>query len=183
MTAYQTIYDEAIGNYGLFSSVQAKEFGISNGTLAKLAQRGRLEHLGYGLYRIDKRIPNPDGLDAYACAVARFGPDAYLWGPSVLAARRLCPTDPGRVFVAVPGRFRGRIPAGIVLMSNLPPSSLDAIEGIPAQSVDEAILSSQHIHELTVLLAAVESARNLGLMDGARAQNTIRERYRHDETA
>ena len=68
MTAYQIIYDEAIGNYGLFSTERAKELGISNGTLAKLAHRGRLEHLGYGLYRIDKFVPNANGLDAYACA-------------------------------------------------------------------------------------------------------------------
>ena len=37
MTAYQAIYDEAIGNYGLITSAQAKALGISNETLVKLA--------------------------------------------------------------------------------------------------------------------------------------------------
>ena len=180
MTAYQTIYDEAIGNYGLFSSAQAKELGISNGTLAKLAHRGRLEHLGYGLYRIDKFVPNPNGLDAYACAVARFGADSYLWGPSVLAARHLCPTDPVRIFVAVPSRFRGRVPTGICLKNNTPAPLLDTIEGIRSQPVDEAILSSQHILEFPHLLDAVESAKRAGLLDEPRAQRIIRELYKND---
>ena len=180
MTAYQTIYDEAIGNYGLFSTDQAKELGISNGTLAKLAHRGRLEHLGYGLYRIDKFVPNANGLDAYACAVARFGAGGCLWGPSVLAARELCPTDPARIFVAVPGRFRGRVPAGIVLKNNTPCPAPDNLEGIPAQPVDAAILSSQHVVELPRLLEAVDAAKAAGLLDEARARNTVKELYKHD---
>ena len=79
MTAYQKIYDEAIGNYGLFLSSRAREIGISGSALVNLASRGRLERLAHGVYRIDKFVPHPDGLDAYACAVACCGEDAYLW--------------------------------------------------------------------------------------------------------
>ena len=69
VTAYETIYDEAIGNYGLITVSAAKALGINAATLAKLAHRGRLERIAHGLYRIDKYVPSQGGLDAYACAV------------------------------------------------------------------------------------------------------------------
>ena len=129
---------------------------------------------------IDKFVPNANGLDAYACAVARFGAGACLWGPSVLAARGLCPTDPARIFVAVPGRFRGRVPAGIVLKQNTPCPAPHNLEGIPVQPVDAAILSSQHVIEFTRLLEAVDAAKAAGLLDDTRARNTVKELYKHD---
>ena len=74
----------------------------------------------------------------------------------------------------------GRVPAGICLKNNTPAPSLDVIEGIRTQPVDEAILSSQHILEFPHLLDAVESARRAGLLDEPRAQRTIRDLYKND---
>ena len=180
MSAYNTIFDEAIGYYGLFRTSQAKGLGVSGSAVLSLAKRGKLLRIAHGLYRIDKYVPQPDGLDAYAIAVARVGDDAYLWGPSVLQAHHLCPTDPAKIYVATPSRFRGHLPQGIILKNGAKLRKVDFIGGIRAQSAGQAILSSQHIIMFDRLLEAVENAKGKGLLNDAEAHNTLKELYKND---
>ena len=180
MSAYNTIFDEAIGYYGLFRTSQAKGLGVSGSAVLSLAKRGKLLRIAHGLYRIDKYVPQPDGLDAYAIAVARVGDDAYLWGPSVLQAHHLCPTDPAKIYVATPSRFRGHLPQGIILKNGTKLRKVDFIEGIRAQSAGQAILSSQHIVMFERLLEAVENAKGKGLLSEAEAHSTLKELYKND---
>jgi predicted transcriptional regulator of viral defense system len=180
MNAYDIIFDEAIGNYGLFRSSKAKSLGISGSAILGLAKRGRLIRMSHGLYRIDKYVPRPDGLDAYAIAVARVGEDAYLWGPSVLQIYRLCPTDPAKIYVATPTRYRGRLPKGIILKNGAKAVGVGVVEGIRVQSVGKAILSCQHMLMFNRLLDAVAAAREQGLMNEVEAHCTLREMYKND---
>ena len=180
MKAYDVIFDEAIGSYGLFRTSQAKSLGISDSAVLSLAKRGKLIRVSHGLYRIDKYVPQSGGLDAYAIAVARVGEDAYLWGPSVLQAHRLCPTDPAKIYVATPARFRGHLPEGIILKNNARPLDVGFIEGIRAQSVGKAILSCQHILMFDRLLDAVDAAKANGLISEAEAHSTLKELYKND---
>ena len=83
MNSYEKIYDESIGNYGLITSARASELGISNMALVLLAQRGRLLHIGRGLYRLAHYVPTE--YDGYAQAVMLVGENAYLYGESVIA--------------------------------------------------------------------------------------------------
>ena len=179
MKSYDRLYDEAIGRYGLITVQQARKLGISNAALVNLARRGRLERLGYGLYRIDKYVPNPDGLDAYACAVAHVGSDAFIWGPSVLAIHRLCPTSPSHIYVATPKRYRGKLPPGIIV-KNAVCTALGNHEGIPVQNIPDAILASQHTIMLDRLLSAAQEAERRGLIGSSERERITRELYRHD---
>ena len=180
VNAYDTIFDEAIGYYGLFRTSQAQGLGVSGSAVLSLAKRGKLLHIAHGLYRVDKYVPQPDGLDAYAIAVARVGDDAFLWGPSVLQAHHLCPTDPAKIYVATPSRFRGRLPNGIILKNSVKPKSVDFIGGIRAQTAGQAILSSQHKIMFDRLLEAVENAKGKGLLNEVEAHNTLKELYKND---
>ena len=92
MTAYEKIYEESIGNYGLITSARASELGISNMALVLLAQRGRLIRIGRGLYRLAHWLPTE--FDGYAQAVMSVGEEAYLYGESVIALLNLAPTNP-----------------------------------------------------------------------------------------
>lgn len=180
MTAYQTIYDEAIGNYGLITVAQAKELGVTNETLVKLASRGRLERIGHGVYRIQHYVPNAEGLDPYACAVAKVGDGAYLWGPSVLAVHRLCPTNPSRIYVATPNRYRKKSSPALVVKDRVKSAEVSNYEGIRIQPVADAILSSQHIIMLDRLLDAVRIACERGLFDQRQKEAIVKELYIHD---
>lgn len=180
MTTYEKIYDAAIGNYGIITAAETKALGITNGALVQLVRRKRLERLGYGVYRIDKYVPRSDGLDAYACALARVGREACLWGPSVLAVYHLCPTNPSRIYVASPKRCRAKLPEGIILKQLSPTEPVEFYEGIPLQTVRNAIPASQHLLMLERLLDAVHLAETKGLLGAAEARQVIRELYKND---
>ena len=77
MTKFNDIYEIASDNYGLITSAQAREVGISNKELVQYAIRGKIERVGQGVYRLVQRIPEPN--DGYALAVALVGPGAFLY--------------------------------------------------------------------------------------------------------
>ena len=175
MTYYNKIFDEAIGNYGIISSARAKEIGIPIVELAKLAKRGRLRRLGYGVYKLVQYSPAPDGLDAYADSLAIIGADAYLYAQSVLAMHHLCPTNPARIYVATPRRNRKTTGDGIVVVTNKPCPDLDWHDGIPSQSVSLAIKSSRGTIMDERLREAVKTALRKELIDKPTAQKLMKE--------
>ena len=182
VTYYDQIFDEAIGNYGLISSSKAKEIGIPAIELVKLAKRGRLNRLGYGVYKLVQYSPAPDGLDAYADSLALVGEGAYLYAQSVLAMCHLCPTNPARIYVGTPNRCRRRLGDGIVVVAEKPCGELEWYEGLPSQPVDKAILTSRGMIMDERLLEAVDAALRKELID-RRTAVSIRREIRRDQAA
>lgn len=111
MTKYEDIFDIAADNHGLITSAQAREAGITNNELVQYAKRGRVTKVGHGLYQLTQWIPEQN--DAYAWAVMSVGPDAVLYGESVIAMLGLAPTNPTRTFVATPRRCRRALPESL----------------------------------------------------------------------
>ena len=182
MTYYNQIFDEAIGNYGLISSSKAKGMGIPAVELVKLANRGRLRRLGYGVYKLVQYSPAPDGLDAYADSLALVGEDAYLYAQSVLAMHHLCPTNPARIYVGTPNRCRKRLGDGIVVMAEKPCEELEWYAGLPAQPVAQAIRASRGMIMDERLLEAVDAAVRKELID-RRAATSIRKEFHREQAA
>jgi len=163
MTFYDDIYETASDNYGLLTAAEARKMGISRKEISRLTKDGRLRRLGYGVYKIKHYTPTP--LDAYAEAVALVGPDAYLFGESVLAMHGLAPTNPARILVATPARIRRTLlPLHIACTRQKPESELAYYEGIPAQSIPHAILSARKTIMTDRLRNAVAEARRQGLV-------------------
>ena len=131
MNSYDVIYDEAIDNYGIITSSKAKSLGVSNMALVQLARRGRLVHLGRGIYRLAQYVPSD--LDDYAHAVTSAGKNAFLYGESVLALLGLAPTNPSWIYVASPMRSRRKLPPGIILRRASGDEQETHIEGIACQ--------------------------------------------------
>ena len=138
MTKYD-IYEIAADNYGLITRKQAFENGISDKELSRIASDGRLERLGYGVYRVKHHVIGK--LDPYAESVALVGQDAYLYGESVLAMLSLCPTNPTKMTVATPKRVRRNLPKGMKVVRRVNATDVTTYEGIPAQRVSAAIVS------------------------------------------
>ena len=168
MKYYDMIYENAADNYGLITSCEAKTIGISNVELVKLAHRGRLRRLGHGVYRIVHYIPTP--YDKFAEAVALVGSGAVIFGESVLAMHGLALVNPAAIFIAVKNRVRKKLPAYIEII--YPGVSLDETEyeGIPSQSVFEAILVCKGRVMTDRLIEAVHEAERLGLLTEADAK-------------
>lgn len=139
MTKFNDIYEIAADNYGLITSAQAREIGVANNELVQYAKRGKVEHIGQGLYRLAHHVPTP--YDSYAQAVALIGPEAYLYGESVIAMHELAPTNPTYIHVATPKRVRRKLPAYMKVVQRLEKDETTVYEGIPSQTVADAIRS------------------------------------------
>lgn len=136
MTSYEKIWDVAEDNHGVITSAQAKRLGVGPKAMVSMALNGRLERLGYGVYRLEKHVPGP--YDEYAAAVALAGEDAFVRGASSLMMRGLVPFDPMKMYLGVCGRFRRHLPNGydVKVVKN---PHVEMIEGIRVECVREAL--------------------------------------------
>lgn len=136
MTSYDKIWDIAEDNHGVITSAQAKRLGVGPKSMVSMAANGRLEHLGHGVYRIEKHVPG--AYDEYAVAVALTGEGAFVRGASSLMMRGLIPFDPSKMYLGVVRRFRRHLPDGYDVKFVKNPT-VELIEGIRVQCVREAI--------------------------------------------
>lgn len=139
MTKFNDIFEIAADSHGLITSKQASAINITSNELVQYAKRGRLEKVGHGLYKLVRWIPEQN--DAYAWAVEVVGEDALLYGESVLAMLELTPTNPNYMHIATPRRTRRKLPGNfrVKRIEGINPGAY--YDGIPSQSVYDAILS------------------------------------------
>jgi len=156
------IYEYAVDNYGLITSSQARAIGIPTIELVKLAHRGRLLRLGYGIYKIAQYVPTP--LDKYAEAVAFAGEGAYISGESVLAMHNLAFVNPSVIFITVPHKIRKKLPVYVRCIAQKNQNQITAYEGIPSQSVFDAIMECQKTVMSQRLKDAIREAKIHGLI-------------------
>ncbi len=100
-----------MGQYGFLTAADAHELGIPMVELGKLAARGQIRHVAYGLYRFDD-LP-PSRYDQFFEAVSRVGGDAHLTGDAVLALHNLALVNPRQVRVGTTRRVRAKLPEWI----------------------------------------------------------------------
>lgn len=153
-------------NYGYVTSQAAKEVGVPTVELSKLAARGGLQHIAYGLYRFSDIPTTP--VDQFAEAVYRGGKDAYLYAESVLAMLELADINLRKILVATPHRTRQKIPPFMAFIRTPMPEQITYYEGLPSQPVAEALLACRGRVERERLKTAAEEARSRGLVTAAR---------------
>ncbi|WP_291382811.1 type IV toxin-antitoxin system AbiEi family antitoxin domain-containing protein [Demequina sp.] len=163
VTRYRDVVREiALDQYGYVTTRDAAEAGVPASELPKLAARGGLENVAYGLYRVpDVR---PTEFDEFAEALLRVGDGAYLRGESVLALFSLADVNPRKIKVAVPRRARPTLPPNIELTQVTGDVRTVFYEGLAAQPVADAILECRGRIESTRLLEAAKQARAEGLL-------------------
>ena len=163
MNYRQLIREKALDQFGYVTTGNAREVNVPPVELRKLAQRGALKNMGYGLYRLEEA---PDGeLDQFAEAVLRGGEGAHLMGDSILAIYRLGLVAPKKIRVGTPRRVRGKMPKFIeVIKSEIPPDELTTIEGIPSTTVAKALLDCQGSIMSERMTDAITSAWEQGLI-------------------
>jgi predicted transcriptional regulator of viral defense system len=171
MAYYDDIYEIAVDNYGLITSVEAKKLGVSDQDMNMLTKRGRLIKRGHGVYRLVRYVPT--SYDAYAEAVTLVGSHAYLYGESVIAMLELAPTNPSRVFVATPSRIRKQLPEYIVLIKA--EDTATRYEGIPSQSAYDAIRACRKTMMPERLEDATREAERQGYITKEQATALLKE--------
>lgn len=174
---YRDIVREiALDHYGFVTTREAAEAGVPAVELPKLAARGGLENVAYGLYRVPD-IP-PTRFDQFAEALLRAGKGAYICAESVLALFGFADVNPRRIKVAVRRRTRSKLPEFVELVHVKSDAPTTIYEGLEAQPVADAILACGGRVENERLLDAAKQARAEGLLTTAEWQR-VRNELRH----
>lgn len=161
---YRAVVRElALDRYGYVTTKDAVSAGVPAVELPKLAARGGLENVAYGVYRVPD-VP-VTAFDQFAEALLRAGEGAYLRGESVLALLGLADVNPKRIKVAIPRRARSKLPALIELTRVAGDPRTTLYEGLPAQPIAEAILECRGRIETERLMGAARQARADGLLN------------------
>lgn len=167
-TNRRRLYDLALDQYGYVTTANADELGVPPVELRKLAQRGGLHNVAYGLYRFDD-VP-VSGRDQYMEAVLRVGPDAFLTGDAVLSFHDLGLVNPRRIKVGTPRRVRAALPPSIeVVRAHLAPDELTVYEGVPSATVARALRDCKATLMADRLVDALREARRRGLLRAGEA--------------
>lgn len=164
MKHFDEIYEIAADNYGLITTSQAKKFGVTRQELNRWVATRKLIRLGYGLYKLQHYIPTDK--DIYAEAVARVGNDAHLMEESVLDFHNLALVNPNKVYVGTSKRIRRTLPPWLVVKFDNS-ESVVTYEGVPSQSIFEAIISCKTKVMPERLLQALDEAYEQGLINQA----------------
>jgi predicted transcriptional regulator of viral defense system len=172
------LYEMAESRDGLLTSKEARLAGISDSVLVRLAQRGRLERVTRGVYRI-AHYPT-DRFSQYREAVlwakASQGPNiAVISHETALLLYGISDVNPARVHITVPvkARLRRERPRWITIHhAGLTPGEITEYEGVPITSAERAIVD---VLGSTKRVDLVRSAIAEGLKKGLLKSSDARE--------
>ncbi|WP_101721058.1 type IV toxin-antitoxin system AbiEi family antitoxin domain-containing protein [Eggerthella timonensis] len=172
MAKIDEIYD-AVDDFGLITSAEARDLGVSNAELTQLARRGKLQRVARGVYRMP--VWPYQEASPYAIAVKSAGPDAYLYGESVVALLGLAPIDPGRMWVASPSRVRRRLGEGVQVIGRRPREQVVRYEGVPSQPAADAVKEAAGTMGPFRARQAAEEAARLGYLTQGEKERLVEE--------
>lgn len=177
-TRMDELYALAEMRDGLLTSQEARAAGIADSVLVRLAQRGRLERVSRGVYRIS-HYP-ADRLAQYREAVlwakASGGPASVLIShETALLLYGISDANPARVHITVPvtARLRRERPKWITIHhAGITPGEINEYEGIPVTSVERTIVDVlQTTKRVDVARQAIVDAKKKGLLKPSDAKD------------
>ncbi|MDQ3417766.1 MAG: type IV toxin-antitoxin system AbiEi family antitoxin domain-containing protein [Acidobacteriota bacterium] len=171
-----TLYELAEAQAGYFTAAQARDAGVLQVRLIQLHQRGDIERISRGVYRLTRFPASPLGqyMEAALWPQVRR-PDAHgvISHESALAIYGLSDTSPPKVHLTLPTglRIRRTPPKHIVLhYADLKPGDLQRVEGVPVTTPARTIRDAHGSHLGPALVRqAIEDGRRTGHLthDGA----------------
>lgn len=179
----ETIFDIAEEHEGLVPASAARARGIAPSALVKMANRGKLERVGRGVYRLPLFPSSASRLQQYyealAWAQSSRGPRAVISHESALALYGISDVLPAKIHITVrpEARFRHRaIPPKIrVHHAPLPPDEIDQFEGIEVTSPDRAIRDVAEAGRTDLAFAAISDAIRKGFIDKKQGRRLMKE--------
>lgn len=177
-----TLYELAEGHAGYFTAAQARDAGVHQVRLIQLHQRGDLERVTRGVYRLTRFPVSPLGqyMEAALWPQVRR-PDAHgvISHESALAIYGLSDASPAKVHLTLPTAFRIRrtLPDHLVLhYADLKPRDEQRVEGVPVTTPVRAIRDAHENHLGPVLVRqAIAGGRRTGHLTLAEADALERE--------
>ncbi|CAB4974281.1 unannotated protein [freshwater metagenome] len=139
MSNRETLRWLAFEHHGIVTTHQAAAAGVPAVELRKLAARGALSRVGFGVYRMEEAPTTP--LTPYAQALALVGPGSILADESVLAVHELALVNPRTIKVATDRRVRTKLPATIELIQGVTTNTVEVVDGLATMPLRDALLA------------------------------------------
>jgi predicted transcriptional regulator of viral defense system len=164
-----TLYELAEAQAGYFTAAQAREAGLHQVRLAQLHQRGDIERVSRGVYRLTRYPISPLGqyMEAALWPQVRR-PDAHgvISHESALVIYGLSDASPAKVHVTLPTglRIRRAVPKRLALhYADLTPKDVQQVDGVPVTTAARAIRDA-HATQLGPALVrqAIHDGRRTG---------------------
>jgi predicted transcriptional regulator of viral defense system len=169
---------------GLVTADQARHSGFTDSVLARLAQRGRIERVSRGVYRLPYFPPNRFSQyhEVVLWAMANCGPaEAAVSHASALSVYGISDSNPDTIHLNVPrsARLRREKPKGLVVhYADIAAEDIKVHEGIPVTTVARTVRDLLEAGaRIDLIRQAISEARREGYVDAAEAR---RLRYRVD---
>ncbi|MDR0416252.1 MAG: type IV toxin-antitoxin system AbiEi family antitoxin domain-containing protein [Propionibacteriaceae bacterium] len=182
---WNQLWDIAVDQYGYVTSDDADKLGLAHTVLGKMASRGRLERISFGLYRFPQWPVSANDSLMEAVLWTR-DPAAVLSHDTALDVLDLCDVNPAKIHVTIPRQRplrRAETPGLYVIhRETLADDQRGWWEQIPTVTPDTAIL--QGIGEglrPTLVEQAIDTALRRSLIDtetAARRRRDLEERFR-----
>jgi predicted transcriptional regulator of viral defense system len=171
--AFNVLAELAADRHGYLTQEDAERAGVGKWTLARMAERGTLERVSHGVYRMPFIAPGP--LDEYMQATLwTRGARGVISHQSALELHGLSDVNPAKIHLTVPvsHRIQRTAPALYHLHhAEVPAAELTAIEDIPIVTPARAIRDC-HAAGLGPALIdqAIHDGRRQGILSAAQAR-------------
>jgi predicted transcriptional regulator of viral defense system len=166
-THLDSLLELASENEGLVTTRLAEGAGISRRTLAGMVERGRLQRVARGVYRLAHSLPGP--LSPYREAVlwaqSHSGPNVALSHETALAIFGLTDANPSKIHLTIPlqTRLRRQRPVRIAIhRAKLDGSDIVDHEGLPVTTVPRTVVDLARSGNLRFARDALVQARREG---------------------
>jgi len=164
---YEKALELATDQHGYLTTAQAQRLGIGRDTIRKMAKRGTLDRVSWGVYRLPT-FPVSTFAEHMEASLWPAGVQGVISHESALAMRDLSDVHPPKVHITVPSTFRVRraIPRHMVVHhADLSPTDIASVEGIPTTTVRHAIEDCFRTHLGPALLRqAIEDGEREGYL-------------------
>ena len=166
--AHQRIYEIAEDDMGFLTTASAAEVGVSSMALVMMANRGVLERVSRGVYRL-VRFPVHPLAQLRQGTLWPYPVEGVVSHESALVLHNLSDASPRAVHVTVPARYRLRraLPAWLRLhRAEISGAERMRAEGIPVTAIPRTIRDCIAAHLGPALVSqAIDQARERGSID------------------
>lgn len=168
-------------NDGLVAADHARRAGFTDSVLARLVQRGRIERISRGVYRVPYLTPGrfAQYREAVLWVKANRGPERVaISHATALAAYEISDANPHLIHLTVPktARLRRQKPKGVVVhREDLRPEDVTIHEGMPITTIARTIADLLNSGgRIDVIRQAISGARREGFIRDSEAKRLRR---------
>lgn len=176
-TRFIDLAEVAADQFGLVTLQDARQVGYEPKTLVKLAERGQLERVSRGVYRVPF-VPGGEMQAYMAAALWPQGVRGVLTYETALDLWDVSDVNPAKIHITVPRTHRPQrdIPQTYALhREDLDPTEVTAIEGVPVARLARAIRQCADMRVGRDLLEqAVRHGRGRGLLSAREHEQLVR---------